>query len=100
MERFVVTPVFRATDGKYYMTGPGEKVYVRMSLENNNHLGFKRILGFKFRRAPKCYLDDDPTQVIYVSWDSNPDWDGGIQRSEAISEQYGYIRQSYELEPI
>ena len=36
MERFVVAPIFKASDGKYYMTGPGDKVYVRISLEGNN----------------------------------------------------------------
>ena len=100
MERFVVAPIFRASDGKFYMTGPGEKVYVRISLESNNHLGIKRMFGFEWTRKVKCRLDGQPKSVIYASWGNNPDFTGGIMRSEAFSEQYGNILQSHAYDPI
>ena len=73
-------PVFKASDDKYYISGPGERVYVRMSLEKT------------FGGRVTCHINADPSKTleVYIG-KSNPDDNGIIQRSEAVCEQYGYI---------
>lgn len=89
-------PVFKASNGRYYTSGPGHKVYVRMSLEGGRHTGkyFTCLCCNFYKTRVKCYMDNDPLVVVKVYiGKSNPDSKGTVQRSEAVTEQYGHIQR-------
>lgn len=93
MERYVIFAVYKAANGKYYNTGPGDKCYVRMSLENGKDKGVGTLCCFKYNKCIKCYLHSDPSVEIKLSWKRNPNAKGRLQRSEAMIEYYGYIKE-------